>query len=287
MGADGKKSLLEKFYLCFCFSIQTMSTIGYGTPLAPRSLYVQGISAIEAFVSVMLTACITGATFAKMSRPTKITRQIIFSEVAVINQASISYKGGVDKLDWGSYEFGSEPVLTLRIANTRKSQLCDTQCRLLLLRRETEDGRPCPSKTYDQNQHCVERLHELEFELTCQLGRVRSINYSLPYLALPWTIRHTINEKSPLYGINPNQWLNPENEFELIVVLDGVDESVSMNIQARWSYLPSEIIWGARFVEIVKRDHENSYFEIDYSKFSKIEMLDSPLKYNFGARNTK
>jgi hypothetical protein len=71
-----------------------------------------------------------GATFAKMSRPTKITRQIIFSEVAVINQSSISYKGslnvllsdmicsrkiilgGVDRLDTGSYEYGQEPVLT-------------------------------------------------------------------------------------------------------------------------------------------------------------------------------
>jgi hypothetical protein len=101
-----------------------------------------------------------------------------------------------------------------------------------------------------KQQHCVERIHELEFEMTCQLGRVRGINYSLPYLALPWTIRHTINDKSPLYGIHPNQWLTPENDFELIVVLDGVDEGVSMNVQARWSYLPEEIIWGARFVSI-------------------------------------
>lgn len=112
----------------------------------------------------------------------------------------------------------------LRVANTRRSQLCDTQCRLLLLRRETEDGRTllqtkrtvCSilvtikfSSCYQRHTQLVERVYELDFELTTQLGRVRGLNYSLPYLALPWTIIHTINEKSPLYGISPAQWNDP------------------------------------------------------------------------------
>jgi hypothetical protein len=132
----------------------------------------------------------------------------------------------------------------------------------------------------------VERLHELDFEITTQMGRVRGINYSLPYLALPWTLNHIINEKSPLYGISPDSWHDPRNEFELIVVLDGVDEGVSMNVQARWSYLPSEIIWGARFTNIIKRNRARSVFEVDYSQFSSIEYVDFPIKSVVVAANS-
>jgi Inward rectifier potassium channel C-terminal domain len=60
-------------------------------------------------------------------------------------------------------------------------------------------------------------------------------------LALPWIINHTINEESPLFRVPPSEWGRPENHFELIVVMDAIDEGASMNVQARYSYLPHEI----------------------------------------------
>jgi hypothetical protein len=141
IGIDPGASIIEDVYLCFCFSVQTLSTIGYGTPLAPKSLYIHTIVAFEAFWGLVTTACLSGAAFAKFARPTKITRQILFSNVAVINQHTLHYAGSADNTERGIYQYGQYPVLSLRVANTRRSQLCDTSCRLMLLRRETEEGK--------------------------------------------------------------------------------------------------------------------------------------------------
>jgi len=177
----------------------------------------------------------------------------MFSDVAVLNKDTPTYIDGATCLEPGKYVTGKYNVISFRIANTRRSQFCTPQLRLLLLKRE-KDSRVL--------------VHEMEYELNFQLGRTRGINFSLPYLALPWTISHTIDEKSPLFQIDPHSWLNPENHFELIVILDGVDEAVSMNVQARWSYIPSEIILDAKFTEITTVNEKTGKYEVDFTQFN-------------------
>jgi hypothetical protein len=43
-----------------------------------------------------------------------------------------------------------------------------------------------------------------------------------------------------------------------------------MNIEARWSYIPQEIIWDAQFVDMVERKKR---FEIDFSKLSQYQII--------------
>ena len=43
-----------------------------------------------------------------------------------------------------------------------------------------------------------------------------------------------------------------KRRFEIIVTLEGIVEPSGMSIQARSSYMPDEILWGYRFVNVLK-----------------------------------
>ena len=61
----------------FFFSIQTLSTVGYGS-MYPESLLSQLLVTAEILVGLLLMAILTGLLFARFSRP---TARVIFSKV--------------------------------------------------------------------------------------------------------------------------------------------------------------------------------------------------------------
>ncbi len=98
----------------FFFSVQTLSTVGYGQ-MYPVSGWGNVVMTLEAITGAFLYALITGVFFARFSYP---TARVQFSRVAVI-----APHNGV-------------PTLMLRAANHRRSQLLQAQVSLTLLRRE-------------------------------------------------------------------------------------------------------------------------------------------------------
>jgi len=107
--------LLESFF----FSVQTLSTIGYGV-LSPRGLAANVLVTVEAIVGLMILAISTGIFFVRFARP---RAKIIFSRNAVI----APYQGIT------TFEF--------RIANERKSQLTQVEATIVLSRRVMLDGK--------------------------------------------------------------------------------------------------------------------------------------------------
>lgn len=85
----------------FNFSIQTLSTIGYGT-LGPATGYGHFLVATEMLMSLLLTAVATGLVFAKFARP---TARLLFSKVAVIKRE------------------GDKQLLMFRVANERDGRI--------------------------------------------------------------------------------------------------------------------------------------------------------------------
>lgn len=74
---SGSNIVLEnRFWRGFFFSVQTLSTIGYGH-VAPASLAANIVATIEAFVGLLAVALATGLLFARFSKP--VTR-ILFSK---------------------------------------------------------------------------------------------------------------------------------------------------------------------------------------------------------------
>lgn len=54
-------------------------------------------------------------------------------------------------------------------------------------------------------------------------------------------------------------------------------ESTGMTTQARSSYLPSEILWGHRFENILQFRKDLKEYEVNYTLFNNTYEVDTPL----------
>jgi inward rectifier potassium channel len=97
------------FLQAFLFSVQTLGTIGYGA-IVPMGHAANVIVIVEAFISILLIAVVTGLTIARFSRP---TARIRFSGQALI----APYLDG-----W---------ALMFRMANARASELIELRAQVL------------------------------------------------------------------------------------------------------------------------------------------------------------
>ena len=73
----------EQFLGCFYFSVQTFTTVGYGT-IAPISPAANALAALLALFGWIALALVTGLFFARFSRPTRL---LLFSEQAILTPA--------------------------------------------------------------------------------------------------------------------------------------------------------------------------------------------------------
>ncbi len=134
------------------------------------------------------------------------------------------------------------PTLALRLANERRNQILQAEVALTLLRDEqTAEG------------VLIRRFYELK------LTRYRS-----PVLAMTFTVMHEIDHDSPLWGASAAS-LQAENA-ELVVTASGIDETIAQRVHARTSYLPDEILWDHRFVNVIGWT-EDGRRVIDYRRF--------------------
>lgn len=96
----------------FFFSVQTLSTVGYGG-MVPVGGYANTIVSVEVLIGMMINALATGIVFARFARP---RARLMFSKNAVISNES-----GV-------------PALCLRIANLRASVILAVDVEVALSR---------------------------------------------------------------------------------------------------------------------------------------------------------
>jgi len=108
------------FVSCFFFSVQTLSTVGYGL-MAPRTLPANVVVAAETFAGLFNLAIATGLLFARISRP---TARVMFSRQAVVT------------------EHDGVPTLIFRAANRRRNRIVEAEVSVSLVRDAfTAEGR--------------------------------------------------------------------------------------------------------------------------------------------------
>ncbi|VDO54105.1 unnamed protein product [Onchocerca flexuosa] len=88
----------------------------------------------------------------------------------------------------------------------------------------------------------------------------------------PITVKHLIDDQSPLFAMTPDELHNAD--FELIMIVEGIVEATGMTFQARTSFLPNEILWGYRFRSMVILNEKIGKYEIQYKLFDEIESID-------------
>jgi inward rectifier potassium channel len=115
------------FYDAFCFSVETMGTVGYGW-MYPLSAGANAIMISESVTSLIVTAVATGLVFAKFSRS---SARVVFSKYAVI--------GPMD----------GAPTLMLRVGNERGNQILEATIRVALVRTEVTREKTKFYRMYD------------------------------------------------------------------------------------------------------------------------------------------
>ncbi len=134
-----------------------------------------------------------------------------------------------------------------RIANARTNQIVELSAKVLLNRRRPGSA-------------------DREFrELTLERD-------SVTFFPLSWTIVHPIDESSPMFGVSEQQLR--ESDAEFLILLTGTDETFAQTVHTRSSYKPAEIVFGARFTNIlVPRESGDEGISIDVSRVHEIEAV--------------
>ncbi|XP_023680405.2 ATP-sensitive inward rectifier potassium channel 1-like isoform X1 [Paramormyrops kingsleyae] len=222
----------------FLYSLETQTTIGYG------SRYITGVCPssvaliiIQTLMGTMLNCFMCSIILAKMSMPKKRAKSITFSKMAVI-----CLKNG-------------SLCLLIRVANLRKTLLIGSQIYGKLLRTTvTSDGETVI-------------LDQTNINFVVDAGKDNL------FFVCPLTLYHIIDNTSPFFEMAMDTL--HQQEFELVVFLDGVAESTSTSCQVRTSYIPHEIKWGYSFLPVISRTKEGKYC-VDFSNFAKIVPVTTP-----------
>jgi inward rectifier potassium channel len=142
--------------------------------------------------------------------------------------------------------------LMIRMANMRANRIVEANIHVVFARQETTvEG------------ESIRRFYDLT------MTRNRSAMF-----AFSWTAVHRIVEGSPLFGATHDSLAKCQPE--IVVSITGLDETFSQTIHARHTYKLDEIVWGARFADVLTLDPDGSR-SIDYTRFDDVEML-APVK---------
>jgi len=91
---------------------------------------------------------------------------------------------------------------------------------------------------------------------------------------LAWTLVHPITEESPLWGLTEEDLKRAE--FEFLVLVTGIDETFSQRVNARSSYKPAEIVWGAKFRNIFNPPDAQGRLSVDIHRIDENDPVPLP-----------
>ncbi|XP_015285047.1 PREDICTED: G protein-activated inward rectifier potassium channel 3 isoform X1 [Gekko japonicus] len=228
---------LNGFVSAFLFSIETETTIGYGYRVITDQC-PEGIVLLllQAILGSMVNAFMVGCMFVKISQPNKRAETLVFSSHAVISLRD-------DRL-----------CLMFRVGDLRSSHIVEASIRAKLIKsKQTQEGEFIP-------------LNQTDINVGFETGDDRL------FLVSPLIISHEISEHSPFWEISKEQL--KKDEFEIVVILEGMVEATGMTCQARSSYLMDEVLWGHRFMSVLSL--EDGFYEVDYNSFHQTFEVPTP-----------
>ncbi len=156
------------------------------------------------------------------------TAKILFSKVVVITP------------------FDGVPTLMLRVANVRHVAMAEAEFRVMLFRNE-------PIK----EEESVRRFYPLKL----QFNRIISFPVAL-------TLRHVIDDTSPLYGMSREDLAKSDTRLMTSVVC--IDTVIPAPVQSATDYTYNDICWNRRFVEIWTETPDGR-LTVDYGRFHDTE----------------
>jgi inward rectifier potassium channel len=141
--------------------------------------------------------------------------------------------------------------LMFRISPFKNNALLDAEVKVSLAMRIEENGK------------MVNRFFPLDLEIS-----------KINALTLSWTIVHPIDEKSPLYNLKQEEYIN--FRVEILIFVKAFDEMFANTVVARTSYTANEIVFGAKFKPMYYPSDKHNKTVLDLNKLNEIETMMLP-----------
>jgi inward rectifier potassium channel len=138
------------------------------------------------------------------------------------------------------------PTLMVRVGNLRQQSMIESEFRIMFMRDE-------PLLEGGDFRHF--------YNLKLQFDRLITFPAAL-------TLRHVIDEQSPLHGATPE--LLETSRAVLIASIVGIDPVIPAAVQTQKDYTWRDIRWGERFVEIYT-EHGDGRLTVDYGRLHDTE----------------
>jgi inward rectifier potassium channel len=130
--------------------------------------------------------------------------------------------------------------LQFRVANARSNTLMNMEAKVLLMTVDRTNG----------------ELKRNFIDLPLERHRIY-------FFALTWTVVHPIDSASPFFGKSPEDLASIS--AEILILLQGFDDTFSQVVHSRYSYRHDEFVWGAKFTPAFKVDPKGGLIvEVDH-----------------------
>jgi inward rectifier potassium channel len=143
--------------------------------------------------------------------------------------------------------YGDTRALMFRIVNKKRNEIVEMSAKVLLAR-QRRDG---------------VSITDREF-IPLKLERDRVV-----FFPLSWTIVHPIDETSPFHNWSAEDLR--AHDAELLILLNGFDETFSQTVHTRSSYKFDEVIFGAKFRNMFNPLDDDGTISIDIRRLNDIE----------------
>jgi len=219
------------------FAAFTMTTVGYGNqyPDATHTGWPSLTPVLAVLCSLLMDCFWIGLIYSSIAQPRSLKRSILFSALAVMRPVA------VDRLEGMPYVAAGSRCIQLRVINLRGTefQTVDPSLRLYFAKWDIEEN--------------FLRFHQLKIE-----------NSIMPFMTLPWTITHVIDERSALWGETPSSL--QQTGGEIIAVWEGTDPISGSQVRYNHSYIGEEVIAGHKLADVVSYGIDG-FLEVDVAKF--------------------
>jgi inward rectifier potassium channel len=142
--------------------------------------------------------------------------------------------------------YRGKTALMFRIVNKKRNEIVEMEAKVLLARRKRGG-----------------QVTDRDF-IPLKLERERVV-----FFPLAWTIVHPIDETSPLNTCSPDDLRNLD--AELLILLNGFDETFSQTVHTRSSYKVDEIVWGATFRNMFNPLDADGTVSVDIRKLHEVD----------------
>lgn len=216
---------VSDFLEMFQFSMETQTTIGYGTRYVteecPTTIL---LVVIQSILGTFILSSITGVILFKFQSPKKRALTVLFSKVACV------------------YEDEEKYYIEIQILNMQRSQLIDPKVSAVCVMNRMDGSGKC---RLDMDFNPCHRNSRLFFR--------------------PKVYRHLIDKSSPFWDFNRRDF--EKGDYEIVVMVEGVDEFTDSFVHARTSFLPSEMKWSRHFKQMTAT-RTGSTFKLNYNDFT-------------------